>query len=303
MAGSELAAANRALSSWRVEEFVDSFKSEDAAEHLRATSKSSQFQGPKGTSLWKPMLWASLVSRASEAKRVSSEQQHPPESQVVHVQSVGPSGKRLSVSLSSEYRCFQITFKAFMFGQLSLALRCLQSFNRDEKAWAAPCATFIRLWFEEPRIKGKKIPLHSKVFPHFTAHWFHLVSDNLKGHQGLSQISLEPFSLGRESVLLYQIPEEELPVLHLLLLSSPCSLTCFEWPRLQVALGLHLIICSDLTVVMKCFPRSPEVTLLTPSGHRKYDTSPGSMVRDQGGPVITMDTFEGQTAVNNYTRP
>lgn len=121
--------------------------------------------------------------------------------------------------------------------------------------------------------------------------------------RSLSQISLEPFSLGRESVLLYQIPEEELPVLHLLLLSSPCSLTCFEWPRLQVALGLHLIICSDLTVVMKCFPCSPEVTLLTPSGHRKYDTSPGSMVRDQGGPVITMDTFEGQTAVNNYTRP
>ncbi|VCW98410.1 unnamed protein product, partial [Gulo gulo] len=69
-------------SCWAVE-FADLFKSEDASEHLRATSSSNQLQGLKGTSIGKPMLWASptpcaVVCHTSAARRVSRAQRRLP---------------------------------------------------------------------------------------------------------------------------------------------------------------------------------------------------------------------------------
>lgn len=186
--GSELAAANWTLGSCRVVEFVDSFRSEDASEHSRATSNSNKFQGPKATNTWKPMLWArptlcATVRHTSEVSRVSRERRRPPGSKVAYVQSVGPSKKSPSVPLSSEYRCFQIIIRGFVFRQLSLWLKYNQSLNRLVKARGSTCVTIIHSWCDEQFMKGK-ISLHSKPFLRFAAHWFHLVSDNWKGLHG-----------------------------------------------------------------------------------------------------------------------
>ena len=123
-AGWELAAANRTLSSRRAEESVDLFNSEDAPQHWRVASNRHQFQGQKGTSPRTPMLWASLractlMRHSYEERRIVRVYQPPPGSQVMYTQPVGHSRKSPSVSLSSKYRCFQVTFRAFVFRQHS----------------------------------------------------------------------------------------------------------------------------------------------------------------------------------------
>lgn len=150
-----------------------------------------------------------------------------------------------SLSLSCECRCFQIFFKRFMFRQLGFWLKCSCSVDllksRELPVGPLPDRDLkSNLW-------RRKISLHSKLSPHFAAHWFGLVSENYNTTTVLISGITGVLSARKRILPSLPDPRKVLLVLHLLLRSSPCSLTGSEWPRLRVTLELHLIICSDLT--------------------------------------------------------
>ena len=119
-----------------------------------------------------------VVRRSCEERMIFRARQPPPESQVVHTQSVGHSGKSPSVSLSSEYRWFQVTFRAFAFRQHSLRLKCILSPNRLEKARGPNYLCDFHPIMIRRAICEAQIPVPLKLSPHVTAHWFHFVSEN-----------------------------------------------------------------------------------------------------------------------------